>query len=203
MTDIILASKSPRRKELLEQIDIKFRCIPSDKEEVITKTEPEDVVKELSVQKAEDIEAKLGHTSKDTIIIGADTIVACDGEILGKPKNEKNAAEMLRNISGRAHKVFTGVTVIYVADGKSEKITFAECTEVFVKELTDEDIDEYIATGEPMDKAGAYGIQGRFGKFVMKINGDYNNVVGLPIARLYNEVRDKMGIDLVNGKRKV
>lgn len=200
MIDIILASKSPRRKELLRQIDIKFRCMPSDKEEVITKTEPEDVVKELSVQKAEDIESKQDDL-KSVVIIGADTIVSCDDEILGKPKNEENAMEMLRKISGRAHKVYTGVTVIYKSGNRREIITFAECTEVFVKKLTDEDIKEYIATGEPVDKAGAYGIQGKFGKFVMKINGDYNNVVGLPVARLYNEVRDKIGIDLVNGKR--
>lgn len=197
MIDIILASKSPRRRELLEQIGITFRCVPSSKEEIITKNVPEEVVKELSVQKAEDIESQL-EIRGETIIIGADTIVSCDDRILGKPANKENAAEMLRSISGREHRVYTGVTVIYLAGNVRKEITFAEKTDVFVAALSETDISEYIATEEPMDKAGAYGIQGEFAKFVRKINGDYNNVVGLPIAGLYNEVRDRLGIDLVS-----
>lgn len=198
--NIILASKSPRRKELLSQIDVKFECVVSDKEELITKTLPEEVVKELSLQKAEDVEVKVKEKYENALIIGADTIVSCDGEILGKPSDEEMAAKMLRNISGRTHKVYTGVTVIYYNVGERKIISFAECTEVFVDHLSEEDIQEYIATKEPMDKAGAYGIQGKFGKFVTKIDGDYNNVVGLPIARLFGEVRRVLGIDIVSGK---
>lgn len=198
--DIILASKSPRRKELLSQIGIKYRCMPSDKEEVITKSSPYEVVQELSVQKAEDIEQKCEIT-EDTIIIGADTVVACDEKILGKPQNTENAFEMLRLISGRQHQVYTGVTVIFRSGRIRKEITFSEKTDVFVRNLSEEDIKAYTDTREPMDKAGAYGIQGMFAKHIDKINGDYNNVVGLPVARLFNEVRKNMGIDMVSGMR--
>lgn len=198
--DIILASKSPRRKELLSQIGIEYRCMPSDKEEVITKSCPYEVVQELSVQKARDIEEKCVIT-EDTIIIGADTIVACDEKILGKPENEDDAFEMLRLISGRQHQVYTGVTVIFKSGRIRKEITFSEKTDVFVKALSEDDIKSYIATNEPMDKAGAYGIQGMFARHIDKINGDYNNVVGLPVARLFNEVRENMGVDMVSGRR--
>lgn len=201
MIDIILASKSPRRKELLEQIGINFRCIPSVKDEVITKVIPEEVVKELSEQKAEDIESLI-EIKGDTIIIGADTIVASDDKILGKPKDETDAADMLKSISGHKHQVYTGVTMIYISGRIRKKVTFEEKTEVFVRKLSKEDISEYIATKEPMDKAGGYGIQGKFARYVEKINGDYNNVVGLPVSRMFNEARKNFGIDLVTGKRK-
>ena len=198
--DIILASKSPRRKELLSQIGIEYRCMPSDKEEVITKSCPYEVVQELSVQKARDIEEKCVIT-EDTIIIGADTIVACDEKILGKPENEDDAFEMLSLISGRQHQVYTGVTVIFKSGRIRKEITFSEKTDVFVRALSEDDIKSYIATNEPMDKAGAYGIQGMFARHIDKINGDYNNVVGLPVARLFNEVRENMGVDMVSGRR--
>lgn len=198
--NIILASKSPRRRELLTQIGIQYKCIPSDKEEVITKTVPSEVVEELACQKARDIEEKTEIT-EDTIIIGADTVVACDDRILGKPKSEEKAFEMLQLISGREHQVYTGVTVILIAGKVRKEIIFSEKTDVFVRTLSEKDIREYVATQEPMDKAGGYGIQGIFAKYIDKICGDYNNVVGLPIARLFNEVRCKLGVDMSNGKR--
>lgn len=196
--DIILASKSPRRSELLSQIGVNFRCLPSNKEEVITKTNPGDVVIELSTQKAQDI---LEHNAfeGDTLIIGADTIVSYEDHILGKPHTEEDAANMLRLLSGKDHQVYTGVHVIYVTGKIVREISFAVCTEVSVYPLSDQDILSYIATGEPMDKAGSYGIQGLFAKYIKQIQGDYNNVVGLPIARLYQEVRTNFGIDMVTG----
>lgn len=219
--DIILASKSPRRRELLSQIDIDYRCIPSDKEEIITESEPDKAVTLLSGQKACDIEEQLickkssetkqneetkqntgentnGVDRKDTIIIGADTVVAFDGRILGKPEDEEDAYHMLRMLSGKCHQVYTGVTVLYLCGNSRKELSFAECTSVYVRELSGQDITEYIKSGEPMDKAGAYGIQGKFAKFVEKIDGDYNNVVGLPISRLFHEVREKFGVDLTN-----
>lgn len=197
---IILASKSPRRRELLKQIGIAYQCMPSETDEVITKTIPHEVVEELAAQKAGDIEEQL-KVCEDTIIIGADTVVACGNKILGKPKNEENASEMLRLISNREHQVYTGVTVIFISGKVRKEITFSEKTDVFVRALSEEDIRSYIATGEPMDKAGGYGIQGQFAKYIEKIYGDYNNVVGLPVARLFHEVRTKLGVDMVSGKR--
>ena len=204
--NIILASKSPRRRELLSQIDIEYTCIPSEKEEIIHADEPSDIVMELSNQKACDVEQIIklekpeheNSVSLDTVIIGADTVVAFDGKVLGKPKDEEDAYRMLSMLSGNHHQVYTGVTVIYLCGNSRKELSFAECTDVYVKTMSSPDIWEYIATKEPMDKAGAYGIQGKFAKYVEKIDGDYNNVVGLPIARLFHEVRNQFGIDLTN-----
>lgn len=206
--NIILASKSPRRKELLEQIDVKFSCMTSDKEEEIHSTIPFEVVCELSKQKAEDIERYLkeeknGQGLMENLIIGADTVVAFDGNILGKPAGEEKAYEMIHMISGKKHEVYTGVTVIYLhktdnGEIHRKELTFYECTKVYVHNLSEEDIRAYIKTGESLDKAGGYGIQGKFAKHVDKIDGDYNNVVGLPVARLYNEVKEKLGVDIVS-----
>ncbi len=204
--DIILASKSPRRQELLHQIDISYRCMPSSKEEVITTNCPAEAVKELSAQKARDIEEQIKSAQQvsnkgSKIIIGADTVVAFEGKILGKPKDEKDAFSMLSMLSGKSHEVYTGVTVIYLSGYENyprKEIVFSECTKVKVAQLSEDDIKNYIATKEPMDKAGAYGIQGKFGKYINGIEGDYNNVVGLPIARLFQEVRDKLGINLTD-----
>lgn len=200
--DIILASKSPRRRELLSQIDIDYRCIPSEKEEIIHESEPDRVVTLLSGQKAYDIEEQIQKNGtvldKDTIIIGADTVVAYDGMILGKPKDEEEACHMLSMLSGKCHQVFTGVTVLYLCGNIRKELSFAECTSVYVRELSGQDISDYIKTGEPMDKAGAYGIQGKFAKYVEKIDGDYNNVVGLPVSRLFHEVREQFGIDMTS-----
>jgi len=184
----ILASGSPRRKELLAQVGIEFDVVVSSIEEKVTGSIPDRVVCELSRQKACDIFSK---TEDDVVVIGADTVVSVDGRILGKPCNEQNAAEMLRSISGKAHSVFTGVTLCIRKDGAEERITFAEETRVFVEELSETDIVRYIETKEPMDKAGAYGIQGRFAAYVRGIEGDYNNVVGLPVGRLCKVLRER------------
>lgn len=185
MNKIVLASASPRRKELLEQIGLSFTIEVSSVEEVLTKTVPSEVVMELSAQKAVDVKK---NQQDDVIVIGADTIVVhatAGGErILGKPKSEEEAFEMLNCLQGNVHQVYTGVTLCY----RKEVVSFYECTKVHVYEMTKEQIWNYIKTGEPMDKAGAYGIQGRFAAFVKGIEGDYNNVVGLPIGRVYQEL---------------
>jgi septum formation protein len=175
---IILASNSPRRKELLEQANIEFEVIGADVEEVTTKTKPDEVVMELSQLKANAVAA----LNPGRVILAADTVVAFADVILGKPKDEEDAFKMLDALSGMTHQVYTGVTLIE-ADGSVH--TFAECTDVTMYENSKELIEAYIATGEPMDKAGAYGIQGKGAVLVKEIKGDYNNVVGLPLARVY------------------
>ena len=181
-----MASASPRRKELLNRLGVDFEILISDVEEVITESEPNRVVEELSIQKAEVV---FRQTEGDVMVIGADTVVAMDGNILGKPGNEEHAIEMLRRLQAREHCVYTGVT-LYVRKGDNEiRNTFSECTYVKFYPMTDGEIRWYVETGEPMDKAGAYGIQGLGARFVEKIRGDYNNVVGLPISRLYQEMK--------------
>lgn len=184
MNRIILASASPRRKELLEQVGIQFEVIKSTVEEVITETNPDKVVMELSTQKAEDVYQNL-LDREDVLVIGADTVVYNRGQILGKPHSQEEAFQMIQGIQGRKHSVFTGVTLLF--NGK--KISFAEETQVVVNAMTENDIRQYIATGEPMDKAGSYGIQGRFAAFVKEIHGDYNTVVGLPVSRICSELK--------------
>ena len=180
---MILASQSPRRRELLSLITSDFQIIPSVGEENIPEgTSPEEAVLLLSRQKAAEIYSEY----KNETIIAADTVVTIDGKILGKPQNEQDAAEMLRMLSGRVHSVFTGVCVMF-ANGRSEN--FAEQTAVEFYPLSDEEIAAYIATGEPMDKAGAYGIQERGALLVKRIEGDFYNVMGLPIARLSRFLR--------------
>jgi len=189
MSHIILASASPRRKELLEQVKLTFQIRVSSCEEVITKTIPYEIVMELSEQKATDISSHLTDSEKeDCIVIGADTIVAYEDQILGKPSSPENAYAMLRLLSGNIHQVYTGVTLIKYENGICQKKTFYEKTDVYFYPLTDEKIHAYIASGNCMDKAGAYGIQCEAAAFVRKIDGDYNNVVGLPIARLLQEM---------------
>lgn len=180
---LILASASPRRKELLEKIGIPFEVIPAKGEEVITKQSPSDVVMELSRQKAEEI-AK--QQAGDCIIIGADTIVAKGEVIMGKPMDEGDAYRMLESIADDCHQVFTGVTLIRTGI-RQEIVTFAEKTDVYLYPISEKEIMAYINSGDPMDKAGAYGIQGRFAVHVKGIEGDYYNVVGLPIGRVYQE----------------
>lgn len=195
MKRIILASASPRRRELLSIIEPDFEVIVSDADEKTNRQLPNEVVDDLSFLKAENVyrilmDKNVNNVFKEqTIIIGADTVVAVDGEILGKPADEENAYNMLKKLQGRTHEVYTGVTVISV-DGNSKKtITFNELTQVSFYSMTDEEIREYIATKDPMDKAGAYGIQSGAAVYVEKINGDYNNVVGLPVARLYHVLK--------------
>lgn len=191
MSHIILASASPRRKELLEQVKLAFEIRVSDCEENITKTIPHEIVMELSDLKATDVAAHLSDSEKeDSIVIGSDTIVAYEDQILGKPSSPEHAYEMLRLLSGNIHQVYTGVTLIRYEQGICRKKTFFEKTDVYFYPLTDEKINAYIASGNCMDKAGAYGIQCEAAAFVRKIDGDYNNVVGLPIARLLQEMEN-------------
>lgn len=183
-TKIILASASPRRRELLHQVGLTPEIVPSQVEEVITSTEPDQVVQELSAQKAMDVAA--GYTGQNVVVIGADTVVAVDGKILGKPKSRQEALDMLGLIQGRQHQVYTGVTLVFAGTG--EQCTFAEQTHVQVFHMTRQQMEAYVATGEPMDKAGAYGIQGCFAAYIQGISGDYNNVVGLPVGRVCQEL---------------
>lgn len=181
MKHIILASASPRRKEILELADLKFDIMPSNAQEITTKTAPNEVVMELASIKAKDIYKK---SEKQSMVVGADTVVAYQGQILGKPTDEADAKRMLTMLSGQTHEVYTGVCVI--EDGKTK--TFYEETKVTFYEISDEQIDRYIKTGEPMDKAGSYGIQGKAAVFIKGIEGDYYNVVGFPIARFLQEI---------------
>lgn len=200
MTKFILASASPRRKELLEQIGISFEIFPANGEEIITKKFPWEVVEELSLQKAaeaaERYEKEQG-IKEQTVVIGADTIVAYGEEIMGKPKDEEMAKEMLTKLQNDSHQVYTGVTLVIMTEQGRQVITFHEKTEVVMYPMTKSQIEAYVATGEPMDKAGAYAIQGRCAAFVKGICGEYNNVVGLPVARLMQELL-KNNIDIGN-----
>ncbi len=193
-TKVILASASPRRRELLHQVGLEPEIIPSQIEEIITCEEPEQIVKELSRQKAERVADKLswmtetahGDDKSQIVVLGADTVVAVNGKILGKPATKEEAVQMIALLQGRAHQVYTGVTMIFGAEG--ERLTFAERTDVHVCSMSQEQMERYVMTGEPMDKAGAYGIQGCFAAFILGIEGDYNNVVGLPVGRVCREL---------------
>ena len=212
----ILASGSPRRKELLDQIGINPEIIPSDIDEKVTGSVPEELVISLSKSKAMDIASKLqksertddislstgtpvssegispaaSHQDKITLILGADTVVSVDGHILGKPHSHEEAAEMIRSIQGRSHQVYTGVTIIARDSAGRDTInSFAVKTDVNVYPMTKEEITAYAESSEPMDKAGAYGIQGAFAKYIKGIEGDYNNVVGLPVAEVYQRIK--------------
>lgn len=207
---LVLASASPRRRELLSQIGLEFTVMPSKKEENAKTTEAGALVQELSRQKAVDIWEQLsggqgqnpdadqeqiseetqepnlnGKRQPELLVIGADTVVCCEEKILGKPHSREAAAEMLTALQGRSHEVYTGVTLY----SQSETVTFFECTQVEFYPMTEVEISEYIDSKEPMDKAGAYGIQGLGARFVKGIRGDYNNVVGLPVGRLYQELK--------------
>ncbi len=205
MLKIVLASSSPRRRELLAQIGLAFEVRTADMEEKASAVWPGGVVEELSRQKAEAVLGMLADAPEDLLVIGADTVVAEGGEILGKPSGVEAAAEMLRRLSGGTHEVYTGVTLLYkrgrdagTADaGESRegilRKVFHEVTKVSFYPLTEEEIRRYVSTGDCMDKAGAYGIQGYFARFVRRIEGDYNNVVGLPVGRLYQEAKEWIG----------
>ncbi len=204
MIQIILASASPRRRELLEQIGLTFEVCPAKGEEIITKSAPGEAVQELARAKAREVAAMVRQygvrhgelvTPQDMIVIGADTVVAVNGQILGKPGDEEDAFRMLSMLSGRSHAVYTGVALVFLdQSGRAGEHIFYEKTVVSMREMSEKEIRRYIATGEPMDKAGAYGIQGKCAIYIDKIDGDYNNVVGLPVAALYRELK-KLGID--------
>lgn len=192
MKKIILASASPRRREILHNMGLEFTVMPAADEEKTEKVQPPEVVEELSLSKAMSISK---HVGKDTLIIGADTVVAFEGRILGKPKNQKDAFETLKLLQGTTHQVYTGVTILCGDSGEWIPVTFSECTQVTFYPVSEEEILRYVESGEGMDKAGSYGIQGYFGGYVKKIDGDYLNVVGFPAARMFYELK-KRGIDL-------
>ena len=202
---LVLASASPRRRELLSQIGLEFTVMPSTKEENAKTTEAGALVQELSRQKAVDIWEQLsggqgqnpdadqeqiseetqepnlnGKQQPELLVVGADTVVCCEGKILGKPHSREAAAEMLTALQGRSHEVYTGVTLY----SQSETVTFFECTQVEFYPMTEVEISEYIDSKEPMDKAGAYGIQGHGALLIEGICGDYYSVMGLPVAPL-------------------
>ena len=233
---IILASASPRRKELLKLLFSEFEVIPAMGEEKCEESSPEAVVCASARQKAEEVAIRLQlleNSGQSTLLISADTVVSIDGRILGKPLDTEDAKAMLQQLSGRTHQVYTGVSIYYFdGNGKRENAfhenvihekmfhenavpenvfnknafqekecnekecnentlyenTFCECTDVTFCEMTEKEICEYIATGEPMDKAGSYGIQGYAARFISGIKGDYQNVVGLPVAAIYREL---------------
>lgn len=187
MKRIILASASPRRRELLEQTGILFEVITSDVEEITSEKVPSKMVEALSYMKGK---AVADQIQENGIIIGADTIVSIDGKILGKPKDEDHAKIMLAKLQGHIHQVYTGVTIFSKEKNRLEAKTFSCKTDVSMFPMTTEEIEEYVKTGEPMDKAGAYGIQGRAAIYIRSIVGDYNNVVGLPIGELYHKLKD-------------
>ncbi len=193
---IYLASASPRRKELLLQIGLEFEVKVSNVQEVVSTSEPARVVEELSAQKAQavlaDLERELRQrAAEEILIIGADTVVAVDGNILGKPADSGAAAKMLKQLSGRSHEVFTGVTLLFrESSGQLGRKTFHERTEVVFYAMSQAEIDGYVSTGDCLDKAGAYGIQGLCARYIKEIKGDYNNVVGLPVGRLYQEAKE-------------
>ncbi len=193
MKKIILGSASPRRRELMAQIGLEFEVVVSNKEEYYESTIPEEIVKELALMKAENVTSELEakRQLKDMVIIGADTIVVLDDQILGKPRDEEEAFEMLTNLQGRAHQVFTGTAILsYDETGERLVQNQASETKVYVHEMNRDEILSYIKSGEPMDKAGAYGIQGAFAAYIDRIEGDYYNVVGLPVSYLYQHLKN-------------
>ncbi len=184
---IILASQSPRRRELLTLAGLEYKVEPSQIAEQMADEKPWELVKGLSRQKAEDIYTK--HSKEDILIIGADTVVAFQDKILGKPHSGEEAFQMLQMLQGQTHQVYTGVTLLWNTPEGKNLHTFSEKTEVAFYPMSEQEIWEYIQTGDCMDKAGAYGIQTCFCIHIKEICGDYNNVVGLPIARLYQEMK--------------
>ena len=186
----ILASASPRRRELLTQVGLTFEVMVSDADENIEESlSPDELVKRLSLIKATAVKEELSAKGADgdSAVIGADTVVFHKGEILGKPKDEEDAFRMLKSLSGDTHSVYTGVTILL----GDETITFANETKVVFDTVSDEEIKRYIASKEPMDKAGAYGIQGLGGAFVTSIEGEYANVVGFPIGEFCHILRER------------
>ncbi len=175
--NIILASRSPRRAFLLKNVGLQFEQIPSHIEENLNGMQPEDFVIHYSQKKAEAIQ-KI-HT--DSFIIGADTIVVLNNKIIGKPKNDEDAFQILKKLSGKCHEVLTGVSILF----HDSQVSDIAKTKVYFNPISDEDIREYVSTGEPMDKAGAYGIQGYGSQFIDKIEGCYFNVMGFPIPLFY------------------
>ena len=198
MAQIILASESPRRKEIMDTMGISYQVISANVKEESEETVPELLVQSIAGLKTSAIIEKTREqlTEETGIIIGADTMVFYQEHALGKPKSEEDASRMLRLLSDNVHEVYTGVSILIINKEETlDRISFAVCTKVRVRALTDEQIQDYIATGEPMDKAGAYAIQGKFGIYISGIEGDYYNIVGFPIAKIYDTLLSH-GIDI-------
>lgn len=190
----ILASRSPRRIELLKNIGLDPKVIPADIDESQIKTDdPAEMVKRLSMLKA--LHVAKSWAGRDCLCIGADTCVYLDGEILGKPADPEDAARMLRMLSGKTHQVYTGYTAVRTTT--MEAVAAAEMTGVTFRSLTEEEIAAYVKSGEPMDKAGAYGIQELGSLFIKGVEGDYFNVVGLPVCALGQMIEREFGIKLL------
>lgn len=196
---IILASGSPRRKELLTQAGYDFDVCPSLSEEDLEVMAPSEYVMLLAKMKAdevcnriiaEDVGRRAKRLPEKFVILGADTVVSLNGRILGKPYDYDDAYNTLNSLSDQTHQVYTGVCLIYVEGRAKTSSSFFEKTDVTFYPVSHEEIIQYLATNEPFDKAGSYGIQGKGGLFVKEINGDYNNVVGLPLARVYHEIEE-------------
>lgn len=192
--EFILASNSPRRREILNNAGVSFFVYALEVDESVPSgTLPFDAVKIVSARKANAVKSELGERAAGKIILSADTVVSADGKILGKPENEIKAVEMLRFLSGRRHTVYTGFTII------KDEFEFSdyESTDVFFRSLSEKEIVSYVKTGEGNDKAGSYGIQGIGGLLTEKIQGDYFNVVGLPISKINVTLFEKLGINLL------
>lgn len=193
---IILASASPRRRELMQQAGYEFQIQVSHKEEVYISTAPDEIVKELALLKARDIAEQ--NVAKNLLVIGADTVVAHKGNILGKPKSREDAFSMIRGFQGDKHQVYTGVAILsYDDDGEETVINQAVRTDVYVNSMTEKEIWAYIDSDYVLDKAGSYGIQSGFAKHIEKIEGDYFNVVGLPISYIYDKLKEIEGIETI------
>ena len=191
MKTMVLASASPRRKELLELIGLKFKVDPTDTVELLDETiEPHELTRRLSLEKAQ----LSARRNTDAIVIAADTIGVLNGRVIGKPRAETEARDMLKFLSGKCHRVITGFTIIDTDTGKT--LSRSVETGVYFRELADGDIDAYIRSGEPMDKAGAYAIQGLGSLLVQKIEGDYFNVMGLPLSDLAEALKE-FGVDVL------
>lgn len=189
MKQLILASASPRRRDLLTQIGLEFGILPSTIEEKTNETEPVKLVAELALMKASDVARRV-----EGLVIGADTIVVDGKTVLGKPRSKEEAVEMLQRLSGRQHQVMTGVAVVDSETG--DRWVDVEITQVYFRELTLQEIQHYVDSGEPMDKAGAYAIQQKGALFVNAIEGDYFNVVGLPLLKTV-QLLQKAGVNIL------
>ena len=196
---IVLASGSPRRRELMDLVGAEYIVIPSDRDEDMSEPDPKRLVEGLSKMKAEDVAGKvkeqlschkLSDEYANAVIIGCDTVVAYENKILGKPHTEEKAFSMIKDFAGKKHEVYTGVCIIITDNAVPVKtINYSVSTSVYVSAMSDEEIRAYIATGESLDKAGAYAIQGRFAPFIERIEGDYYNIVGYPLNSIYNALK--------------
>ena len=191
---IILASKSPRRKEILETLGLNFEIIVADADESSDIQNPDELVMTLAARKGRAVLQKIGDGANDSLIIACDTLVYASGEFLGKPRDRSDAERMIRKLSGKAHSVVSGIYLYY----NGRETGAAASTKVIFDELTDNDIEAYLNTSEPYDKAGAYAIQGRASAYISGIEGDYFNVVGLPVNLLCKTLKKEFGIDVHN-----